>query len=251
MWNLPRSDLDGLVSFFSQAHLVQKQAGVQESSSSVLAECNQPPNQFSTLRLCCILPQMAQVIFVLNQPRSDLVVDHGDSLTAETGLTVPGFGHMDPVQKQLAGVHESLGPLLASTTEPVRIRCESDPEIFTGWLLLATEVKSGVVRRGLSVRDPSSDGRWTCSSPQAVPDGAAALSGEGRGARAATHAGAAGSASAAGRLPAVGGAPACHRQAPNPTSASASTTLCCSACCRWVWLFIGCVVEGLCGWGDS
>ena len=123
--------------------------------------------------------------------------------------------------------------------------------IFTGWLPLATGVKSGVVRMGLSVRDPSSDSRWTCLSPQAVSNGAAALAGEGRGARAATHAGAAGSASAARRLPAVGGAPACHRQAPNPAPASASTTLCCSACCRWVWLFIGCVVEGLCGWGDS
>ena len=84
---------------------------------------------------------MAQVIFVLNQPRSDWVVDHGDGLTAETALTVPGFGHMDPVQKQLAGVQESPGPLLASTTEPVRIRCESDPAYLLGGCSLQQKLR--------------------------------------------------------------------------------------------------------------
>ena len=75
---------------------------------------------------------------MLNQPRSDWVVDHGDGLTAET---VPGFGHMDPVQKQLAGVQESPGPLLASTTEPVRIRCESDPAYLLGGCSLQQKLR--------------------------------------------------------------------------------------------------------------
>ena len=62
---------------------------------------------------------------VLNQPRSDLILDHGDGLTAE-------IGQMDPVQKQVAGVQESPGPLLASTAKPVQIACESDPAYLLG-----------------------------------------------------------------------------------------------------------------------
>ena len=76
-----------------------------------------------------------------NQPRSDLVLDHGDGLTAETGITVPDFGQMDPVQKQLAGVQESPGPLLASTTEPVQTGCESDPAYLLGGCPLQQELR--------------------------------------------------------------------------------------------------------------
>ena len=46
-------------------------------------------------------------------------------------LSVSGFGQIDPAWKQ-AAVQESSGPLLANTSEPIWIGCESDPTCLKG-----------------------------------------------------------------------------------------------------------------------
>ena len=85
-----------------------------------LAERNQPATSLPTFRLGCILPQTARIILCKTSP---------DPICF--WLTVSGFGHTDPVRKQ-AGVQGSLGLLLATDFELVRIGCESDPAYLLG-----------------------------------------------------------------------------------------------------------------------
>ena len=84
-------------SAFVQTHLVQQQAGVQESSGPVSDRTQPARYQFPTFSLGCILPQTARVIlWKTGQPGPELV------------LAVSGFGQTNPVRKQ-ASVQDSSG----------------------------------------------------------------------------------------------------------------------------------------------
>ena len=107
---------------FSQTHLVRKQAGVQESSSPILAERNRPATSF---------PLSDKVAFSHKTTRIILCQTSPDPI--RFWLNVSGFGQTDLVRKQ-ADVQESSGPMLpgpvlpASVSTPIRrIGCESDP----------------------------------------------------------------------------------------------------------------------------
>ena len=117
--NRPRSNLDGLVRLGpdgSGPETSQCARIIGPSSGRMQLACY----QFPTFRLGCILPQMAQTILCTSS--LDVIW---------FWLTVSGFGPMDPVRKQ-AGVQESLSLLLANVSEPIRIRCKSDPARLLG-----------------------------------------------------------------------------------------------------------------------
>ena len=105
---------------FGQTHLVQKQAGVQESSGPVSGRTQPARYQFPTFRLGSVLPQTARIYCCQTNPDPILF-----------WLIVSGFGRTDPVRKQ-AGVQQSPGPLLANVSEPTRIGCESDTASLLG-----------------------------------------------------------------------------------------------------------------------
>ena len=91
---------------FGQMHVVWKQVSVQESLGLALAECYRPSTSFPTLRLSCVIPQMAQIITC----KTSL-----DPIWSR--LTMPSLGQMDPAWKS-ATVQESSGSLLANASEP-------------------------------------------------------------------------------------------------------------------------------------
>ena len=60
---------------FGQTHLVQKQAGVQESSGPASGRTQPARYRFPTFRFGSVLPQTARIIITeQNQPGSDLVL---------------------------------------------------------------------------------------------------------------------------------------------------------------------------------
>ena len=105
---------------FVQTHLVQKQAGVQESSGPVSGRTQPARYQFSTFRFGSVLPQTSRIILCKTSP---------DPFTF--WLIVSGFGQTDPARKQ-SGVQEPSGQLLDNASQPVRTRCESDPACLLG-----------------------------------------------------------------------------------------------------------------------
>ena len=123
MQNRPGSDLDGLV----RAHLVWKQAGVQESSGPVFGRTQPARYQFPTFRFSSVLPQTSRIILCKTSREP-----------VSFWLTVSGFGQMDPVRKQ-ANVQESSGPLLANQcfpADPDRMRIGSG--MFTAFIVVIT-----------------------------------------------------------------------------------------------------------------
>ena len=105
---------------FGQTHLVQKQAGVQESSGPVSGRTQPARYQFSTFRFGSVLPQTSRIILCKTSP---------DPFTF--WLIVSGFGQTDPARKQ-SGVQEPSGPLLANASQPILIGCESNPACLLG-----------------------------------------------------------------------------------------------------------------------
>ena len=100
---------------FGQMHLVQNQVSVQESLSLIQAD---GPLQVSHFQTWLHSSTDSSDHIVQNQPGSeqDCLVRFGQTLL---------------VQKQ-ASVQESLGLLLASASEPIQIRCESDVASLLG-----------------------------------------------------------------------------------------------------------------------
>ena len=107
---------------FGQTHLVQKQAGMQESSGPVSGRTQPARYQFPTFSLGFVLPQRSRIILCKTSP--DPVY---------FWLIVSGFGEMDPVRKQ-AGEQQSSGPLPANASTLIRTGCESDPACLLGML---------------------------------------------------------------------------------------------------------------------
>ena len=93
---------------------------MQKSSGAVSGRMQPARYQFLTFRLGCVLPQTARII--LCKARLDPIW---------FWPTVSGVAETDPIRKQ-AGVQQSSGPLLANASEPIRIRCESDPACLLG-----------------------------------------------------------------------------------------------------------------------
>ena len=155
---LCKTDLDPIWmawSGFRQTHLFWKQVGGSESSGPVSGRMQPARHQFPTVRLGCILPQVARIIscttslgpmgfwltvsgFGPNGSGTEASLrarmirpTSGQCFQADPDpiwfwLSVSGLGQMDPVQKQ-ASVQESSSLLLANASQPIQIRCGLEP----------------------------------------------------------------------------------------------------------------------------
>ena len=92
-----------------KAHLVQKQAGVQESPGPVIAEHNRPAASFPVSDSAAFFHRQVQIISCKTSPRSDSVVTDsvrfwpngsGPEASRCAGITRPGYSRTQPARCQ-------------------------------------------------------------------------------------------------------------------------------------------------------
>ena len=128
---------------FSQTHPVRKQVGVQGAYGSVPAECNRPATNFPLSDSVAFFTDGPDNI-VQNQPKIDLVPDdcvrfwsNESGTEASLEMTHSTGAHNYEINASsgvgLPRMRESSGPLPANASDPIRIKCESDPACLLGY----------------------------------------------------------------------------------------------------------------------
>ena len=146
-----------------QTHLVQKQAGVQESSGPILAECNGPTTTFPFSYSVALFHRQPESYCAETSPQPlsySVALFHRqpESYCAEPAQIQFGsgwlsFGQADLVQKQ-ASVQEPPSPLLANTSKLILTGCRSALAFY--WAVSSVTFLTKYKRLACIV----TDGRW-------------------------------------------------------------------------------------------